>query len=451
MKKQISLHPDDIAALQKQFFHSLTLGTGRTMLLMKAYPAVDFSKELIVAAAKNLANDPQCEGSRADYLFRLIKRSRQKDLIANVVLQKLKTRKRGENDLSQLCDLAVLLYKDGIVRAKEVLIQRFEKSFHADFDACGEFQVLQLEGLQGLFRIAEHIGKLPADERENWENRWLVENFQEENKSLNVFSELSEAAKNNPFIQNYLELIGGFKPLTSSPRIKMSPYTVNEVEEIIHNQRPRAFFNRVRVQKMTVAEIEQVARNFLETRDDAKKFKYLRFFYATEFPFSYAPLLKIARGKIDFQTCAVQNAVLALSHLNGAEIRALALKKFTTVRIPWVYLRLLVSNYQHGDADMLLEIMSRSKNPDELHLFVSGLIAIYEANPGADCKAPLELMYHNMNCALHRRELVELLFENGVLSDEILPELAYDSEDRIRKFYRYVQRERARLKATNHA
>ncbi|MFZ6757746.1 hypothetical protein ACO0K9_11100 [Undibacterium sp. Ji50W] len=191
MKTRTSLHPDDIAALQKQFFHSLTLGTGRAMLLMRAHPHVEFSKELIAAATGNLANDPQSEGSRADSLFRLIKRSKQQDLIVNVVLQKLKIRKRDRFNLAQLCDLAVFLYMDGTVGANEVLIQRFEKSFHADFDACGESQILQFEDLQGLFRRAENISKLPSDERKNWEDRWLLEDFQEENKSLDALLEFT--------------------------------------------------------------------------------------------------------------------------------------------------------------------------------------------------------------------------------------------------------------------
>lgn len=140
---------------------------------------------------------------------------------------------------------------------------------------------------------------------------------------------------------------------------------------------------------------------------------------------------------------AVDNAVLALSHFSGADIRALALKKMREERIPCEYLHLLVSNYQAGDAEMLVEIIGRAKNFDEVHLLVQGIIAIFKANPVADSKAPLEAMYYNMNCGIHRRDLVELLNDNQVLSDEILEELPYDSDEDVRKLCRKIKRQRS--------
>jgi hypothetical protein len=41
-----------------------------------------------------------------------------------------------------------------------------------------------------------------------------------------------------------------------------------------------------------------------------------------------------------------------------------------------------------------------------------------------------------MNCGLHRKDIVNLLGENGVLSDKIFNELKFDSYDEVRKLYR---------------
>jgi len=48
-------------------------------------------------------------------------------------------------------------------------------------------------------------------------------------------------------------------------------------------------------------------------------------------------------------------------------------------------------------------------------------------NPVVECREPLEKIYHKMNCGLHRRDIVQLLYDANVLSREILQELPYDS------------------------
>lgn len=437
-------YPDlsEITELQKQFFHSLQLGTGRAVLLMKAYPQLDFSKELIAASVRNLANDAQSEGSRADYLYSMIRRAKNRDLIEKSILQKLKNKKSEIFDLSQMCDLALHFYQDGNLHAREVFLERFDKSFHDDYEFCGEEQILKMDGLQGLFKLADKIGRLPEEDWFSYEYRWYIDDFQQANPALDVFAEFENAAKENPYIQNYFKLISSIKPFKRTRR-EMPPYTVTDVEELINRPSRRVGFNRDRTLRMKQQEIIAVARNFLDEKDKIRKFRYLRFFYATRFPFDYAPLLKIASGKKNHQTMAVNNAVLALSHFSGADIRALALKKIQEERIPCEYLHLLVSNYQAGDAEMLVEIIGRAKNFDEVHLLVQGIIAIFKANPVADSKAPLEAMYYNMNCGIHRRDLVELLNDNQVLSDEILEELPYDSDEDVRKLSRKIKRQRS--------
>ncbi|MFZ6741825.1 hypothetical protein ACO0LC_01185 [Undibacterium sp. JH2W] len=442
MKKQIPLNPAEITELKKQFFHSLNLGTGRAILLMKAYPQLDFSRELIAASVRNLANDAQSEGSRADYLYPMIRRAKNRALIEKAVLQKLKKKKSDVSDLNQLCDLALHFYQDGNLHARDIFLERFEKSFEDGYELCGNERIMKMDGLQGLFKLAEKIGKLPEEEWAWYEYRWDIDEFQDANPALDVFKEFESAAKENPYIQNYFKLISAIEPFERSRRKEPSAYTVKDVEEIINRPNKRAGFSSVRTLKMSPEEIITVARNFLDEKEKLRKFKYLRFFYATQFPFDYAPLLKIASGQKNHQTVAVNNAVLALSHFSGDDIRALALKKLREERIPCEYLHLLVSNYQAGDADLLLEIIGRAKNFDEVHLLVQGIIAIFKANPGADCKAPLEAMYYNMNCALHRRDLLEILNDNAVLSDDILEELAYDTDADIRKLSRRIKRSR---------
>ena len=43
-----------------------------------------------------------------------------------------------------------------------------------------------------------------------------------------------------------------------------------------------------------------------------------------------------------------------------------------------------------------------------------------------------------MNCGLHRVDLLEILLENEVLSEEILREMEFDSFDRVRELFHKI-------------
>ena len=62
---------------------------------------------------------------------------------------------------------------------------------------------LEMYGLQGLFKLAEKIGKLPEEERSWYEYRWYIDDFQKANPTLDVYAEFENAGKENVYIQNY--------------------------------------------------------------------------------------------------------------------------------------------------------------------------------------------------------------------------------------------------------
>jgi hypothetical protein len=75
--------------LKQQFRSSIKRGTGEAHLLMQHNPTTNFSAEIIKAALTPLSYDPQCEGSRATYLWELIKLSKQQDKIRTAILHGL--------------------------------------------------------------------------------------------------------------------------------------------------------------------------------------------------------------------------------------------------------------------------------------------------------------------------------------------------------------------------
>ena len=70
--------------IREEFRQSLQCGTGKAFFIIKNNPEVDFFDEILDAALTNFAYDPQLEGSRADYVARLINRCDRKNIMRSI-------------------------------------------------------------------------------------------------------------------------------------------------------------------------------------------------------------------------------------------------------------------------------------------------------------------------------------------------------------------------------
>ena len=149
-------------------------------------------------------------------------------------------------------------------------------------------------------------------------------------------------------------------------------------------------------------------------------------------------VITIARGRNPRKTRLVESALESLRFFKSDELRGFVLDNILKAKYPCDYLPILVSNYQKGDYVIVNEIIDKSDDYDYIHSLVFGIIDIYRNNPTKECKEPLEKMYSKLNCGLHRYDIVNLLIDNKVLSDELAEELRYDSYDEIRKIYNVI-------------
>lgn len=425
---------NDTANIKRQFFDSLKRGTGEAYILLKGNRNIDFSDLIIKEAIKNYSYDNQSEGSRADYIYRLIRYSKQKDKVVKSVLTKLVAEKNDYYGLDQMCDLAVKFYKAGHLEAKTALYDRFEKNSLEDYEFCGQDQLMEIDGINGILKVAEIVGKILFENPDEYEESWRIDYFQKRHKSIDIYSELKKASTKNKYIKAYYDSILKNK-WTLPRRRKIKKFTYELIKESIQNKR-YGFLSSKRNNELTDEEVEKLAKEFLVEKDNVLKERYLRFFSSRKFPFEYKPIFKIASGKNPKNTRIVEYAVASLKYFSAKEIRQLALEKIITKKNPCDYLNLLVSNYKKGDCKLLTEIVNRSDDYDYIHSIVFGFIDIYESNSTKECKEPLETIYNKMNCGLHRKDIVKILLDNKVLSNKIFAELEFDSDDSIRKLYK---------------
>lgn len=431
-------HETDI---RQRFFNALKRGTGETYLLQKEHPGIDFSREITKGALRNFAYDPQCEGSRATYIYGLIRRCprTQRDNIERQVLRRLRTQQGDYYGLAQLCDLAVLFFKGGNPEAQQALNDRFGKNVLEDYECCGLDQLIEMEGLAGLLKVAEFVGEILLADPDDSENSYRADRFQQQNKGIDVYAELEKAGRHNPCIQAYYQSICRHK-WSPWKRIRRKKATYASVRESIVNGKSRFIGFGKSVADLSEAEVARLANDFLNETDKHIQARYLMFFMARKFPFDYQPLLKIARGKNPGKTRLVKFALEALQYFRAGELREFALQQMTKRKNPCDYLYLLVGSYQAGDAKRVNEVIQRSAHYDYVHSMVSAVINIYRANPVKECKEPLESIYAAMNCGLHRLYVLEVLQQNHALSAQLLREMQYDSYERIRALYRKLSK-----------
>lgn len=420
--------------IKQQFLSSLKRGTGEAFLILKDNPSIDFSDQIIKVAVKSYAYDNQLEGSRANYIYHFIQKSKQKDKIIKAVLLKLQLEKSDYWGLDQMCDLAVKFYRAGYKEAKTALYNRFEKSVIDGYEFCGREQLMIIDGINGVLKVAEIVGKKLFKNPDNYEDSWRIDDFQKRNKSFDVYTELKKASIKNKYIKVYYNSIVKNK-WTLSRQQKIKRWSYELVKEKIDQNKFCALTEK-KANELSVEEIKRLADEFLVNKDKIKQEQYLRFFSYRKFPYDYKPLFQIVKSGNLKNSKMVEFAVGALKYFSAKEIRQFVLSKLSTKKAPYYYLNLLISNYKNGDHKFLLEIANRSDDYDFIHSIVSGFIDIYKANPTKKCREPLETIYSKMNCGIHRQDIVKVLLDNHVLSDKIFAELEFDSEDRLRKLYR---------------
>lgn len=409
---------------KQKFKSAIKRGTGEAHLLLYENPKVDFSNYIIKAALTNLSYDPQSEGSRADYIFELIELSNQKKKIRKAILKGLTAEEEDTWALDQLYDLTNLFAKKGDKEAKKAIYNRYSKKKIEGAGWLGETAIIKLDALKGLKYIARSKGKIIKKDTEVWEDQSLIDSFHEIYPNINAYEELRNAGKTNRFIRTYLNAVEN--NTAESKKSKRPRLTYKTVKEKINNN-STVVAPPLWIKELTDKDITKLADDFLKEKNRLTLEKYLQIFSVVKYPYNYAPILALAKSKVKKEDRLVEYAAEALKYFSGNDIRQFAIEKIEKVKIPHQYLNLLVANYKKGDSALLTKIIGRCKNEHDMHALIYGFINIYQTNKTEECKEPLEAAYNKLTCGIHRKDVVEILIANNVLTERLKKEIQFDS------------------------
>jgi hypothetical protein len=412
----------NIKDIKQKFRSSVRRGTGEAYLLMKKYPDVDFSNEIIKASLNAYAYDRQSEGSRSEYICGLIRLSSHQDKIRQSILKGLPLEKADTWNLQQLFDLALYYAKQGDAEAKKAIYKRYNGKKIKYSEWLGEDVIIKLDGIEGLKYVIRKYGKAMEKNPEVWEDTRLADKFQDQHPELKINSILDEAALTDPMISLYLE-----KTRKNSLQKKKFKRQKSSYKTVRDNIEQKKIVPLVRIGDLSRKDILRLANDFLAETDRIRQEKYMRVFEKIQFPYDHVPILKLAGSRQKKGDRLVEYACGALKFFKGKDIRELALRKLSGSRSPEDYLDLLVSNYRKGDHRLLTSIAQRRKNEHWSHSLVGGLCNIYNANTVRECRDPLMAIYEYMTCGIHRCKIIEIMLKNRALPAHIRKEISFDS------------------------
>ena len=133
------------------------------------------------------------------------------DKIRLEILKRLGNKKTDYYGLDQLFDLAVLFKKSGVDNAVKAINNRFDKNRLNDFEFCGQEQLMEVDGIKGVLKVAETVGEILSHDKDDYEDSWRIDEFQLKNKQVDVYSELEKASLDNAFVKIYYDSICSHK------------------------------------------------------------------------------------------------------------------------------------------------------------------------------------------------------------------------------------------------
>ncbi|MDF7812294.1 hypothetical protein [Hymenobacter sp. YC55] len=422
---------NETTRIKRIFRNVIQRGTGRAHLLIRDYPKVNFSHEILKAAVNNYAYDPQCEGSRGPYIVELINMCTQKEILTQRVLQKLLEQKENTWGLDQLFDIARILAQAGNMEARTIFYKRLALGSLPEYACAGIYEAVELDGIEGMKRAAEVIGQVLATDYNETEDDSLIKYTQDENPGVRVEDELHKAAQTNEYIARYLVAVNKSRHQES----EQPPGTAlgfQFIQQIIAQKLKQRLFKSV-TNRLTRKQVRELADACMLETDRARQSIYMQVFRYVKFPYGYELLLTLAQQPPRPNDRLVEDAVMALQFFKAPAIREFALVALNSSKTPSLYVDLLINHYRQGDHTLLHQLAEQAKTELEIENLASSYCLIYRKHKTKQCLKPLNKIYHRMNCGIHRGQVVEIMLRRGVLPNKIRDEVLFDSYTSVRE------------------
>lgn len=405
------------------FQRALSLGLGRTVLYLADHDAISYGEMILDACLHNRAYDPQVEGSRAGYMFDIIRRSGDAAFYADAVIRSLSDEEH-DWDTPQRFELARLLAQSGNPFAREAMYSAFRAKELSASDIAAQF--VELDGIQGLLFAARQIGEQLARNQDQWEDdQLLLMAFEICGRNV-VDAALSEASNTDEAIKLYLTAVEKNQTLRSqTQRPDPKTLTYDQIRSLIESKRAGGLL-RGWATAASDSDMEPAARALVQEEDLDRLKSYLVLFWKRRFPLELDRLFQLVElpdGPIPRHTLRV------LANMEHEGIRRLAYKLVEDKSSLRGYaIDLLIKNFRDEDY-LAVEVWCDSEQDSgTFNAFDRSLKEFFVAHPNPEIEMRLlTKAYEKEPCAHCRSYAVQRLLEMNSLTDALKREAEYDS------------------------
>jgi hypothetical protein len=386
--------PNNRTDADSDFSFALRRGLGRAVQYARDNGVEGVADLLLANCLKNMAYDPQCEGSKAEWLFEMFRSSRQFDWFASSILDGL-TVAEDDYDLDHLCRLAALIAKQGTTRAADLLREKvLKQSF--DGSLFGIDALSRIDGVDSLIEIARRIGQSVKQNESAWVSS--IAAFVSDESLVRLANErLEQLGGTDSDIAKYLE----FLKLEAERSAKL-PKLSKEERDVQQREKARQELTLDHILNLaashagdypgrymrfgrfaaTEAELRSVLLRFTDEADEDVCTRLLWVFRRAQLPEMPDKIWAAAtseNGKLREAACC------ALAQVEDERVGAFARKQLSLNPASGVHFELLElfgRNFGDGDDLPILNSLPRIRleHDDDAHAAGMAVLAIWERN-----------------------------------------------------------------------
>jgi hypothetical protein len=441
------------------FAAALRKGHGRALMHATRYGLDGLAEYVIDACQYNRAYDPQLEPERTDWLVELLAEGGAEDVVGRAMIRRADEPAERYWDAVHRAAVLRRFAERGIAGAAAALhgcLRRWPET--ADFVADDE--IVLLEGARGLRLVAAYVGRLLAEDADAPVPETAMRVYDRKHGNGAARRVLEDAAQTSEDVGRYVQALdaaaaeaaradadaresqegdddgaaGGEEDASDTPDGLGSDRVARIVEQIDcadDEEDPHGIM--LLMEQPTDADLRALFELMLAEDQPGRLRRFLQVFAYYRMERFDERLLSLA-GHDDADIRWLVNATAG--RYQHAAVRALGLAELKRLAAGGAYegqFKLLVQNFEPGDAARIETVLRVPEVAEELHSVCLDLVMLGEARVEPELGPLGMFVYEHSPCTNCRERAVRLLRGTGTAPDWVLMECRYDCVDAIRE------------------
>ncbi|OEO27954.1 hypothetical protein VW23_007050 [Devosia insulae DS-56] len=407
-----------------EFVDALRKGMGRAVQHIRAHGDAGVEDLLLEAATRSLGYDPQCEGSRGDWLMTMLSLCTDPAPYHQAVLSTFPA-SREHYDIAQMADMLLQLAQAGSEEARRALYDKFDRQeFSSEWLLSHE--IIALDGLDGLLHVARVLGRRLATDPDFWLSGDFLYAVREERGANAVDDALQQASTTDADIRRFCEAlaVSGSEPSAEGP-YALDAF-LNDLNE--GNRNPRLLASRFARQGGDIEHRALFERIEREVQPHLIARMLRVFAIRIDPPGGIERVLRFARHE---DSAVRQAAIQVLRRFSDDRIAELSGQLLAAGSLEGI--ELLGENARPGDFGRVHQLLPSAAVDQHAHDLALSIVSTGRPSPSPEAADCLIWVYEHNPCSFCRQSAVDDLLQLGRLPEVLTAECLDDSMSEVRE------------------